>query len=107
MFLLIKMTKAFVKKIPGREIEVETYVNWYDNEWEIQLKGPEAEKARKAGQISDVVCKMWEKDNDPEGKHAKEVHNKAVILLESGTNIKKTVLEVEAMISTLADKIYS
>lgn len=62
--ILILWQKFLLKKIPGRNIEVDTRVNW-EKEWEIMFKGAEA-----------------------------------------GTNIKKTILEVEAMIETMMDKVY-
>ena len=99
------MSQVFVKKIPGREVEVSTRVSG-DGEWEIMFRGEEARKAMQAGEISDVVCRMWDKDSDPEGKEAEKVHNKAAVLLEAGTDIKKTILEVEAMIEIIVDKIY-
>ena len=82
------MSKIFAKKIPGRDIEVDTRVNWH-KEWEIMFKGAEAEQALKSGQIMSQVCRMWDEIDDPEGVEAEKVHTKAVVLLEAGKDIKK------------------
>ena len=80
------MSKIFAKKIPGRDIEVDTRV--VKGEWEIFFEGKEAEQALKSGQIMSQVCRMWDEIDDPEGVEAEKVHTKAVVLLKVGTDIK-------------------
>jgi len=69
--------------------------------WQIQFIGAQADK-----ELDDYkIIMMWDEDVDPEGKHAKKVHDQAVALLNAGTPLEKVHLEIASLIEQISDEI--
>jgi hypothetical protein len=94
------MGKGWLKEI-NKDLSVSTFLSG-DGSWEIYFKGEQGKK--KLGYNN--LINLWEGEDDPEGVQAKKVHDRAIVLLEAGTTLKKTHLEIEAMINKLIDEIY-
>ena len=93
------MAKGWLKEI-NKNLSISTFLS-SDGDWEIFFKGEQGNKELGYNNI----IRMWSGDSDPEGVEAKKVHDRAVLLLEAGVTLKKTHLKIEAMVSTLIDKI--
>ena len=94
------MAKGWLKEI-NPNLSVSTFLSG-DGEWELYFKGEQGKQ--ELGH--NVIIRMWDGDADPEGAEAKKVHDRAVVLLQAGTALKKTHLEIEAMVSEMIDRIY-
>ena len=89
-------------KIINNELSVSTSLSG-DGEWELFFKGEQGKRELEYN----TVVRMWEGDVDSEGVKAKTVHDRAVVLLEAGTTLKKTYLKIQAMVSRLYNQVYS
>lgn len=69
--------------------------------WQIQFIGAQADK-----ELDDYkIIQMWDESVDPEGKHAKKVHDQAVALLTTETPLEKAHLEIASLIEQISDEI--
>lgn len=71
--------------------------------WEIGFIG---EQGVKEFGIKNVIW-MWKEVDDPDGLHAKKVHDKAVVLLQARTSLKNTYTQIKALILEMREKIHS
>ncbi len=93
------MGKGWVKEI-NAHLSVSTCLTG-DGEWELFFRGEQGDQ--ELG--NNTVIGMWDGEMDPDGIEAKKVHERAVLLLQSGTSLKKTHLEIQAMVGEIEEKI--
>ncbi len=94
------MGKGWLKEI-NSELSVSTFLSG-DGDWEIFFKGKQGVRELKFN----TVVRMWAGDVDSNGEKAKEVHDRAVALLQAKTPLQRTYAAIQVMVSRISGTIY-